>query len=84
MHTAVKKVIPIECDSYLCPNCNEASNLEYQVLKIDRKDNEFTFKAEILCKKCHKKNDLISSLKKALNIKKIEITINGIKVERFN
>lgn len=83
MYTTVEKMIPIECDSYLCPSCNEASNLEYKVCKIERDNHEFTFNAEIFCKKCHKKNHLTQALKRILNIKKIEIKLTGITIERF-
>lgn len=82
IYNAVNKRIPIECGNYSCPNCNETSNLEYNVCKIEQNDHEFTFKAEIFCRKCYKKNIVIRALKKILNIRKIEITRNGITVER--
>lgn len=85
MYTAVNRMIPIECDSYLCPTCNESSNLEYNVYKIERvqDSNDFTFKANITCKKCHNKKTLTKVIKKILNIKKIEIKLTGITIERY-
>lgn len=84
MYTAAETMIPIECDSYLCPSCNDAANLEYKVCKIERNENDFTFEAEIFCKKCHKTNKFSHALKRFLNIKKVEIKITGITIERFN
>lgn len=84
MYTAAEELIPIECDSYLCPSCNDAENLEYKVCKIERDKNNFTFEAEISCKKCHMKNSFSRALTKIFNIKKIEIKITGVTIERFN
>ncbi|EAA5198680.1 hypothetical protein B1L79_12790 [Salmonella enterica subsp. enterica serovar Dublin] len=84
MYTSTETMIPIECDSYLCPSCNDATNLEYKVCKIERNENDFTFEADISCKKCHKTNKISHALKRFLNIKKIEIKMTGIIIERFN
>ncbi|MBN6367479.1 hypothetical protein JZL89_19185 [Providencia rettgeri] len=84
IYTSVSKIIPIECDSYSCPNCNESSHLEYKVCEIERNNDDFTFNAEILCKKCHNKNHFTQALKKILNIKKVEIKLTGITIERFS
>ncbi|MGN2429022.1 hypothetical protein ACTFJG_24440 [Klebsiella electrica] len=84
MYTAAETMIPIECDSYLCPSCNDAANLEYKVCKIERDENDFTFEAEISCKKCHKTNKFRHALKRLLNIKKLEIKTTGVSIERFN
>lgn len=84
IYTAVKTAIPIECYSYSCPTCNETLNLEYKVCKIEPDNNDFSFEAEIFCKKCHGKTALAQVLKKILNIKKIEIKLTGITIERFS
>lgn len=83
MYTAAEKMIPIECGSYLCPNCKGAEYLEYKVCKIERVEGDFTFKAEISCKKCNRKNYLSSVLKRIFNIKKLEIKTTGVTIERF-
>ncbi len=82
MYDAVQTAIPIECGSYSCPDCGEIQRLEYKVQKIDASGNEFSFEAEISCSRCHKKKTLVEVLKEFFRIKKLEIKLTGISVER--
>jgi 5-methylcytosine-specific restriction endonuclease McrA len=82
MYDAVQISIPIECKSYPCPDCGELQSLKYKVQKIDANGNEFSFEAEISCTKCHKKKTFIEVLKELLKLKKLEVKLTGISVER--
>jgi 5-methylcytosine-specific restriction endonuclease McrA len=82
MYQAVQKTIPIECGSYPCPTCGEMQNLTYKVQRIDTNGREFSFEAEISCSRCHKKKTFVEVLKDLFKLKKLEVKLSGISVER--
>jgi len=82
MFEAVRAEIPIECHSYPCPKCGGLQDLDYKVQKIDAQGNEFSFKAEIRCRKCQRKKTFVQILKELFKLKKLEIKLTGISIER--
>lgn len=82
MYDAVLATIPIECASYTCPDCGGTQSLKYNVQRVEAKGSEFTFQAEITCSKCSKKKSLIETLKNVLNLRKLEVKLTGITIER--
>jgi hypothetical protein len=52
------------------------------VQKIDVAGIQLSFEAEISCTKCRRKRAFMQTLKNLLNIKKLEIKLTGISVER--
>lgn len=82
MYNVIRTTIPIECASYACPDCGGKQNLKYNIQKIEARGSEFNFWAEITCSKCHKKKSLVETLKDFLGIKKLEVKLTGICIER--
>jgi hypothetical protein len=82
MLSFVHQSIPIECAEYDCPTCHKRETLTYRVNRIDTRKNDFTFEAEIVCKKCKTKHRFIEALGFLGRIKKIEIKLTGITIER--
>jgi rubrerythrin len=82
MYNALQKAIPIECQSYNCPECGDRQNLQYKVQRIDAHGIDFSFEAEISCPKCHKKKTFVEVLKNIFKIKKLELKATGISFER--
>ncbi len=82
MYAEVQTRIPIECASYKCPKCHGTESLVYRVKRIDAKGIEFRFEAEISCVAYQSKKTLKTTLKNLLAIKKIEIELTGIAIER--
>jgi len=82
MFDAVRSEIPIECQSYPCPKCGGSQDLDYKVQKIDAQGNEFSFQAEICCRKCQRKKTFVQTLKELFKLKKLEIKLTGISIER--
>jgi rubrerythrin len=82
MYQAVQTSIPIECAHYKCPKCHGTDSLVYHVKRIDARGLEFKFEAEISCNTCKSKKTFAKALKNILSIKKIEIKLTGISIER--
>lgn len=82
MYEAVKTLIPIECHAYACPRCSDRQSLTFDVKRIDAKGSEFTFEVEIFCRKCNNRRSFVQILKSLLQIKKLEVKLTGITVER--
>jgi hypothetical protein len=81
MYEAIMKAIPIDCQPFRCPKCNELEHLEYKISKIDVKDWSFEFKVEIRCTRCRNKTSMKKIIKQILAILKIEIGSSGITVK---
>jgi hypothetical protein len=82
MYQAVRRGIPIECEGFDCPKCGLSQALTYNVQRIDAHGSEFSFEATISCGTCHKKRTFVRILKNLLKLKKIEIKLTGISLER--
>jgi hypothetical protein len=82
MFNAVRYRIPIECGSFDCPTCHRYENLQYRVTQIDAAGRDFTFEADIVCRSCSTQRTIFHALKNILTIKKLEVKVDGISVER--
>lgn len=82
IYDAVRTEIPIECKSYTCPECGELQDLKYKINKIEAQGSEFSFEAEISCLRCNRKKTFVQVLKELFKIKKLEIKLTGISLER--
>jgi RecJ-like exonuclease len=84
MCDAVRTEIPIECHSYACPKCGRSQNLKYKIKKIDAQGNNFSFEAEIYCPTCGWKKSFAQALKSIFRLKKLEIKVTGVSLERYD
>ena len=82
MFEALEARIPIECKNLACPDCGEIQDLKYQVRKIDSNGESFSFEAEIHCPKCKRKKSLVKALSELFKLKKLEVKLTGISIER--
>ncbi len=81
MHDSIRRIIPVECGSYSCPQCGLSDHLQYKVEKVEADGHDFLFEASITCGKCHKAHSLQTVLKNILSLIKIELKPTGVVVE---
>jgi hypothetical protein len=83
MYDTILRAIPLECENYNCPNCGSKENLVYRVDYIERRKNlyDFSFEIIIVCKKCERKNKIVSAIFDILKTIKVKIGLGGISIE---
>lgn len=82
LYVALEHIIPIECASFPCPNCNLLQNLEYKIQRIQVEKGTFQFEAKIICKKCNKKFTFQKTLEKIFSILKVTVGPTGITISK--
>jgi hypothetical protein len=82
IYDAILHAIPIHCESFSCPGCGKSGDIKYKVNSIKTEIDSFKFEASLICKKCSQKKTFRKTLKKFLEIIKIEIKPTGITLKK--
>jgi hypothetical protein len=84
VYTLLRRDLPIQCVDLPCPRCDKADKLVYRMKTIELGPKSFSFKVEVVCRRCSWRHSAAKVLRALWDSLRIKVSPTNISVEKIS